>query len=193
MIRILFSLGILFLCGTAAAHSDHDTVGVGFVVGLLHPILGFDHFLAMVSVGIVSYQIGGKAIWYVPGTFVGMMVVGGILGFYDIAVPLVESGIALSVIVLGLSIAASGSLPVGLALAFVSFFAIFHGHAHGQEMPDLANPYLYALGFVLGTAAIHLLGVAIGAIAGKFPDGPSFLRYVGAGIAGIGFHIILGG
>ncbi|MEM7207892.1 MAG: HupE/UreJ family protein [Pseudomonadota bacterium] len=185
-------LVLLAIPSIVMAHEDHSVEGVGFVVGLLHPILGFDHFLAMISVGIISYQIGGKAIWYVPATFVGVMVLGGIAGLADIGLPLVESGIALSVLVLGLAIAANLKLSPMISLAFVAFFAIFHGYAHGLEMPEIASPYMYSLGFMMGTAVIHLLGVGVGGLASRFEDGPQVLRYVGAGIAGIGLHVLVG-
>ena len=183
ILLLLTSFGVL-------AHEGHIEEGAGFLVGLLHPILGFDHFLAMVSVGIVSYQIGGKAIWYIPGTFVLVMLVGGLLGFNGIEIPYVEGGIALSVLVMGIAIAASVTLPRAVAVAFVAFFAIFHGYAHGIEMPAVANAIKYSLGFMIGTAVIHLLGVGVGSIANRVPNGAQVLRYVGAGIAGIGFHVL---
>ena len=172
------------------AHEDREGGG-GFMVGLLHPVLGFDHFLAMLSVGILSVQIGGRAVWVVPTTFVSVMVVGNVLGFFNLEIPMVETGIALSVLALGIALAASQKLPIWTSMLFVGCFAIFHGHAHGTEMPLIANPYFYATGFVTGTAVIHLLGVSIGFTARKPHWGAGVLRYVGAAIAGIGFHILV--
>jgi urease accessory protein len=145
----------------------------------------------MISVGILSAQMGGKAIWTVPATFVGVMLVGGVLGIQGVPLFSVEVGIAFSVLALGVAIAAQKKLPAFLAMMFVGFFAIFHGHAHGTEMPNLAQPALYALGFVIGTTAIHVAGVIIGVISPKFNDGAQFLRYGGAGIAGIGLHLLV--
>ncbi|NIL95428.1 MAG: urease accessory protein UreJ, partial [Woeseiaceae bacterium] len=149
--------------------------------------------LAMLSVGILSAQIGGRALWGVPATFVGVMIVGGLIGGYDIQLPLVESGIALSVTVLGVALAADKNMAVVWAMLFVGFFAIFHGHAHGTEMPDIAEPLLYGSGFVLGTAIIHLSGVFIGLASNKIAKGPVLLRFSGAGIAVIGLTMLFGG
>lgn len=165
--------------------------GGGFMSGLSHPVLGFDHLLAMLSVGILSAQMGGKAIWKVPATFVVVMLFGGILGMQEVAIISVELGIAFSVLALGIAIAAAKKLSPVLAMVFVGFFAIFHGHAHGSEMPYLAKPVFYALGFVVGTAAIHIAGVVIGMVTERYQQGQQLLRYVGAGIAGIGFYLLL--
>ena len=170
----------------------HEGSGGGFLAGLTHPVLGFDHLLAMLSVGILSAQMGGQAIWRVPLTFVLVMLGGGILGINDIPLFSVELGIAFSVLALGIAIALEKKLSPLLAMLFVGFFAIFHGHAHGTEMPYLSKPVFYACGFVLGTAGIHIAGVLIGIIAERLKEGKQVLRYVGAGIAGVGFHLIIG-
>jgi len=170
----------------------HEVAGDGgFMSGLSHPVLGFDHLLAMLSVGILSAQMGGKAIWKVPATFVVVMLVGGILGIKGIEIVSVELGIALSVFALGISIASEKKLPALLAMFFVGFFAVFHGHAHGSEMPYLAQPTFYACGFIVGTAGIHIGGVLIGVIAQKFNSGVQLLKYLGASIAGIGFYLMI--
>jgi urease accessory protein len=119
------------------------------------------------------------------------MIVGGMMGIYEIEIVMVEIGIALSVFLLGIAIATERFVSVWVGLIFVSFFGIFHGHAHGVEMPLIANPFLYAVGFVLGTSIIHILGVILGIIAGKKIWSASLLRYIGAGIAGIGLHIFI--
>jgi len=144
------------------------------------------------SVGILSAQMGGKAIWTVPLTFIGMMWVGGMLGIGAEAFEWVEKGIALSVIVLGLAIAFNKKQSLGLAMVGVGAFAFLHGHAHGVEMPNLASPELYAIGFILGTTAIHLAGVGIGVISEKMKDGAMLLRFGGAFIAGMGLQILIG-
>ncbi|MGB5446126.1 MAG: HupE/UreJ family protein [Psychromonas sp.] len=165
--------------------------GGGFVSGFNHPVLGFDHLLAMLSVGVLSAQMGGKAIWKIPATFVIVMLFGGIFGINGVGFVSVELGIVCSVLALGVAIAASKKLPSSIAMAFVGFFAVFHGYAHGIEMPYLAEPALYASGFVVGTAVIHIAGVIIALIADKFKDGQQLLRFLGAGIAGIGFHLLV--
>ena len=187
---VLATVGIVpFLPSISYAHEGS---GGGFVAGLTHPVLGFDHLLAMLSVGILSAQMGGQAIWKVPFTFVLVMLGGGILGINGIPIFSVELGIALSVLALGVAIALEKKLSSLLAMVFVGFFAIFHGHAHGTEMPSLSKPLFYACGFVLGTAGIHIAGVLVGIVAERLKDGSQLLRYAGAGIAGIGFHLIVG-
>ena len=191
MRKIVFSiLGVVLLLPSMSY--AHEGSGGGFMAGLTHPVLGFDHLLAMLSVGILSAQMGGQAIWRVPFTFVLVMLAGGILGINGVPIFSVEVGIAFSVLALGVAIALEKKLSPLLAMVFVGFFAIFHGHAHGTEMPSLSKPVFYACGFVLGTAGIHVAGVLIGIIAERLKDGAQLLRYTGAGIAGIGFHLIIG-
>ena len=169
----------------------HSHAG-GFISGLTHPILGFDHLLAMISVGMLSTQIGGKAIWTVPSTFVLVMLLGGILGINGVPIPFVETGIAFSVVALGLAMAAGSKIPVIYSMIFVSIFAIFHGHAHGVEMPHVANPYMYALGFATGTAGIHVAGVWVGMAADMIPKGDVVLKVGGVIIAIIGALMLAG-
>lgn len=135
----------------------HDEGGSGFISGLTHPVLGLDHLLAMISVGILSAQIGGRAILLVPSVFVVVMLIGGLIGIQGNVIPYVELAIALSVIVLGLAIMIEKKFPILITMIFVGVFAFFHGNAHGLEMPTLAHPIMYAGGFVLGTTLIHLL------------------------------------
>ena len=170
------------------AHTSHGIFG--FSSGFTHPVLGLDHLLAMLSVGMLSAQMGGRAIWTVPATFVGFMLVGGILGMMGVPFFSVEIGIAVSVLVLGLAIAVDKKVPVLLAIVGVAFFALFHGHAHGEEMPSSAQPILYALGFILGTTLIHLAGVAIGWTATRIPRATTILRFGGAFIALLGFFFL---
>jgi len=191
MRKFISPLVVILLFPSLVHAHESTSYDIGFVSGLSHPVLGFDHLLAMIAVGILSAQMGGKAIWKVPLTFILVMLIGGLLGMNGVPLFSVELGIAVSVLALGIALAAEKKLPIMLAMIFVGFFALFHGHAHGSEMPLLAEPALYACGFVAGTAGIHIAGVIIGLITQKFKQGPQLLRYVGASIAGIGFHLIV--
>ncbi len=186
------ALMMALFSSTAAAH-DGTTLPYGsFVSGLTHPVLGPDHFLAMFSVGIVSAQIGGRAIWTVPATFVGVMALGGLLGWLDIGLTALEAGIAFSVLALGAVIAADKRLPIQLVMIAVAVFAVFHGYAHGAEMPVVAQPVTYALGFMTGTAALHLFGVLVGDISQQYARGKVILRVSGAAIAALGGFFLYG-
>ncbi len=190
----------VFIAGVAAwlvptilfAHDGASLPYGSFIGGLSHPVLGLDHFLAMVSVGVLSAQIGGRAIWTVPATFVAVMAFGGLLGYIDVGLTAIEAGIAISVLALGIAIAADRKLPMSLAMAAVGFFAIFHGYAHGAEMPVVANSVTYAAGFLIGTAALHLFGVLLGDIARRNVHGNSVLRLAGGVIAGTGALFLVG-
>ena len=176
----------------ALAHDGASLPYGSFLGGLTHPVLGLDHFLAMVCVGIVSAQIGGRAIWTVPATFVLVMAFGGLLGWLDIGLTAIEAGIAVSVLALGIAIAADRRIPISLAMTVVGFFAIFHGYAHGSEMPSVANPYTYAAGFMTGTAALHLIGVILGDLPRHYQGGRLLLRLGGGAIAGVGAAFLTG-
>lgn len=189
---LLLPLVMLALPGVVLAHEASSLPLGSFIGGLTHPVLGPDHFLAMVSVGILSAQIGGRAIWTVPATFVVVMALGGLLGLLAVPLSAVEAGIGFSVLVLGIAIAADRRLPIVLAMLAVGFFAIFHGYAHGAEMPLVAEPMRYAAGFLCGTAALHVLGVIIGDIPRHYAGGKLVLRFIGGGIAGIGSWFVLG-
>ena len=174
----------------------HTFTGMnGFYDGLSHPVVGLDHFLAMVCVGVVSSQIGGRAIWTVPSLFVLFMILGGAAGLFIelLAVTfseIIEWGIIFSVIFLGLSVAIEKKLPTKIIMIAVVFFGSFHGLAHGIEMPWAANPILFALGFSIGTAAIHLLGVGFGLILIKNNILNIILRILGLGCAFFGFILM---
>ena len=171
----------------------HNFTGmVGFYDGISHPVLGFDHFLAMVSVGIVSAQIGGRAIWTVPTTFVTIMTVGGFFGFFLLIDEyfFVEVGIIFSVILLGLGISIEKKIPINLIMVFVGIFGLFHGIAHGIEVPAAANPLLFVLGFICGTSALHLFGVGIGYFSIKTTASLILLRLTGILFAIYGIHLI---
>ncbi len=181
-----FLLGALLLTSANA----HGVQGGGLINGLMHPVFGPDHLLAMVAVGILSVQMGGKSIWAVPCAFLTFMLVGGILGMKEVPFPAVETGIALSVLVLGIAIALAASIPNWVAMLFVGAFGTFHGYAHGMEMPTVAQPALYATGFILSTAGLHIAGVLIGFVSHRIPKGDIVLRMLGAFIAAVGLYIL---
>jgi urease accessory protein len=141
-----------------------------FVHGFAHPFGGLDHVLAMITVGLFAYQLGGRALWLVPASFVLAMTAGGALGLAGIPVPFVEVGIAASVLVLGAIVAFGVKAPVAVAMALVAAFAVFHGHAHGAEMPAGGSIAAYAAGFVLATALLHAAGVTLGLLIGRFSE-----------------------
>lgn len=157
------------LSGSALAHTGVGETS-GFVHGFSHPLGGIDHVLAMMAVGLYAAMIGGRALWLIPATFVSVMTVGGALGVAGYALPYTEIGIAASVIVLGLAVAFRISIPTLAAMALVGLFAIFHGHAHGTEMPQDLSGYEYAAGFMLATALLHGTGIALGLAAGRFAE-----------------------
>ena len=180
------STGALAHTGAAAA--------TGFAYGFGHPLGGLDHVLAMVAVGLFACVLKGRALWLVPASFVGMMAIGGIVGIYGIPVPLVELGIALSVVTIGGLIAFGRSIPVAVAMAIVGSFAIFHGHAHGAEMPAGASGLAYGLGFMLATASLHGAGILAGFGIGKLGEasGATIARAGGAAMSVAGLAILVG-
>ena len=159
---------ILLLLLSFPVNAHTFTGMIGFYDGLSHPVLGLDHFLAMVSVGVISAQIGGRAIWTLPSAFVFSMILGGFFGmgteiFYShlekfISLQ-VELAIILSVIFLGIAILIEKKLSIKFIFIFIFIFGISHGIAHGIEIPWAANPFLFVFGFSVGTASLHLLGV----------------------------------
>ena len=171
----------------------HDITGkVGFYDGLSHPVLGLDHLLAMISVGIISAQIGGRAIWTIPSIFVILMTIGGLFGFSLIVQEFyfVEIGIVFSVILLGIVISIENKIPTKLIMIFVATFGLFHGIAHGLEVPAAANPILFILGFIIGTTALHLFGVVIGHLLIKNNLTLILLRLTGASFAIYGIYLL---
>lgn len=160
-IRLVGS-GLLVLPGAAFAHPGHEAAGGGGVQGLMHPFTGLDHALAMILVGLFAYRLGGRALWMLPLAFLAAMAAGGILGFAAPATTLVEVAIALSVILLGIAVAFNIKAPVAVAAGVVGLFAIFHGFAHGAEMPAGAGALPYAGGFLLGTATLLAIGLGAG-------------------------------
>ena len=180
--------------GPAFAHENEVILYGPFLGGFTHPVLGLDHFLAMLSVGIVSAIIGGRAIWGVPAIFVSMMAVGGLMGWAGLGIPMpfIEAGIALSVVLLGTIIALYRPLPILYVAIPVVFFGMMHGFAHGAEIPSIADPAIYAAGFMSGTIFIHILGVIIGDISKRYAFGRIGLRIVGAVFIVFGLMFLFG-
>ena len=174
---------LCLFAGTAYAHPGHAPTG--FAGGLAHPFQGVDHLFAMVAIGLWAAQQGGRALWAVPSAFVGAMGLGGALAWSGGVLPHVETGIALSVLALGLLIATRYRASVATGMAIAGVFALFHGYAHGLEMPRAASPVPYALGFVLATACLHGIGIAGGLI------GRRALRVAGLGIAATGAALLV--
>ena len=184
---------LIALAGPAFAHTGHGNVA-GFTHGFMHPIGGLDHLLAMVAVGLYAALLGDRALWAVPATFVAVMAIGGALGIAGIGLPYAEIGIALSVIVLGLSIASRLPLPTLIAMALVGLFAVFHGHAHGDEMPQDVSASTYAAGFMLATALLHCAGIALRLLVGRFgaQGGWRIAQAAGGAMALAGVAILAG-
>ncbi len=187
-VKLARTLSLAALClyaSAASAHTGHHAVA-GFVSGLSHPLSGLDHLLAMVAIGLWAAQQGGRALWAVPAAFVGTMVLGGTLALGGLVLPHVETGIAASVLVLGLLVATRQRWNVAAGMAIAAGFALFHGYAHGQEMPQATSPALYALGFVLATAFLHGVGIAAGRI------GSHAIQLAGLAIAASGLAMLFG-
>ncbi len=167
----------LLFAGPALAHSGTGLPG-GFMAGFLHPLSGPDHLLAMVSVGLWGAFLGRPLIVALPVIFPTVMAIGGLLAMAGAPAPPIELGIALSVVVLGALIAGAVSAPVWVACLIVGFFAIFHGYAHGKELPSAADPIGYSVGFVLSTGLLHVCGIGIGLLHGR-PGGMAIMRGLG--------------
>ncbi|MAT93602.1 MAG: Ni/Fe hydrogenase [Halioglobus sp.] len=184
-------LTALLLLAAAGAHA-HQATGVtgGFVSGFVHPILGWDHVAAMVAVGLWGAVLGGSAIWLLPVVFPLVMAFGGALGVMGIPLPSVEIGIAVSALVLGTMVLFSARPPLWIAALLVGVFAIFHGHAHGTELPDAVNPLAFSIGFVLATGLLHLCGILISLLS-RWRLGRALVRAGGAIIALAGTLFLL--
>lgn len=157
--------------------------GAGFASGVAHPLAGLDHILAMIAVGLWAAQLGGRAYWSVPLAFVGMMILGAVVAAAGLTLPAVESGIAASVLILGLLIAFSTRMAIPLGMVLVGVFALFHGHAHGTELPQVASAASYGLGMLLATISLHATGLGVGIL---FQRAAVLLRIGGAMIAAAG-------
>lgn len=186
-IAVTMGIAAVALANSAAAHTGTGLAG-GFGSGFRHPFTGTDHLLAMVSVGLWGAFLGRPLLFALPVIFPALMVIGAVMGMLDVPLPPVEIGIALSVLVLGVCIALSLKAPVWVASLIVAVFAVFHGYAHGKELPSAADPIAYSAGFVLATGSLHLAGIGIGFLNGR-PGGVLVTRSLGAFItcAGVWF------
>ncbi|MBI5435610.1 MAG: HupE/UreJ family protein [Nitrosomonadales bacterium] len=174
----------LFAIGIPSLAHAHAGIGhaSGWAHGLSHPVGGLDHICAMIAVGLWATQMGGRAIWLVPLTFVTVMALGGVLGMAAVPLAYTEQGIVMSLLVLGVLIAAAIRLPLAVSAAVVGVFAVFHGYAHGAEMPQSASALAYAAGFMLATALLHASGIGM-ALFAKGIGRAQWLRLAGAAIA----------
>jgi urease accessory protein len=162
----IVTASLAFAPAVAFAHPGHD--GASLASGFLHPLGGVDHIIAMVAVGLLAARLGGRAVWLVPASFVATMGVAGLAGMMGAGLPYVETGIALSVVVLAAVAVLGTAMPVAVAMGLVAFFAVFHGYAHGAEMPETMSGLAYGAGFVAATALLHGVGIALGLIIGQF-------------------------
>jgi urease accessory protein len=178
---IAIAIAIVALATPALAHSGEALAG-GFIGGFAHPIVGVDHLVAMVAVGLSGAFLGAPAIWLLPVVFPLVMAGGGVIGILGVPIPGVEAGIAVSAIVFGLMIALALRPPLWIAAGLVGVFAVFHGHAHGAELPPGADAVAYSAGFVIATGMLHLAGIAFGRFV-RWPAGRIAVRVAGAAIA----------
>jgi urease accessory protein len=188
---VVFS--IWFLPTAASAHVGIGNTS-GFLHGFLHPLSGLDHQLAMILVGIFAYQLSGRALWAVPLTFVSVMAIAGLLGVMSVTIPFVEAGIAFSILVLGAIVAFQVKTPVAVAMGVVGLFAIFHGHAHGSEMPTDVLGLEYGFGFMLATTFLHACGIGIGMLIGMSnkPLGQNVFRFIAWSVSLAGIALLFG-
>ena len=186
--RFLLAALWLLVPSVASAHQETGVIG-GFMSGFLHPLTGLDHIVAMVAVGLWGAYLGAPAMWLLPVIFPMVMAFGGALGILEVPLPGTEAGIALSGVLLGLAVAFAARPPLSLAGTLVGVFAIFHGHAHGTELPHAANALTYAVGFVLATGLLHLSGIAFGLLT-RYPWGGVVVRAGGGIIACVGFGFL---
>ncbi|MBI1175489.1 MAG: protein hupE [Sideroxydans sp.] len=187
--KFLASCLLLAASSSAFAHPGHDVSGLA--AGLMHPFSGLDHLLAMVAVGLWAAQGGGRKVWLLPVTFMSMLAAGAGVAMHWQALPLVEAGIAASVLALGLLTALSLRLPVILSVAITALFGLLHGYAHGLELPESAAPLAYALGFLAATATLHLGGIAVGIATQK--RHAVLARALGVAIAASGAYLLAAG
>jgi urease accessory protein len=179
---LVSSLLLALLWPTRALAHVHGSEAAGLLSGLRHPVSGLDHILAMVAVGLWGAQLGRPAIWLLPVTFPMVMAFGGMLGLMGFSLPGIEVGIALSAIILGVMVGLEAKPPLWVAAVIVGFFAIFHGHAHGAELPAGADALLYSIGFVVATGCLHAAGIGLGLIH-RWPAGKLTLRAAGVAVA----------
>ena len=174
----------------AILHGGHGA-GEGLIAELLHPVTGLDHVVAMVAVGLWGAQLGKPALWALPVAFPMVMAVGGFLALLGVPLPGVELGIAASAMGLGLCVLLRWRPPLAVALAVVALFAVFHGHAHGTELPKESSAITYSLGFVVATGCLHAVGIGIGEVR-RLQAGPGLLRAAGACVLAAGCVFLYG-
>lgn len=179
--RVAATAALALVASAAAAHVQAGQAS-GFLTGLAHPVSGLDHVLAMVAVGLWGAQLGAPALWLLPVAFPLVMACGGFLGLLGVPLPGVEIGIAVSAVALGAAVAAEARPPLWAAAMLVAFFAVFHGHAHGTELPDGQSGLAYSFGFVVATGLLHAAGIAVG-LMHRVPAGRAGLRALGAVVA----------
>ncbi len=185
---LMVALALLLHPATALAHVGHGaTTGLG--AGLAHPLVGLDHLLAMVAVGLWATQQGGRALWVMPLTFVLVMLAAGALGLAGVAVPYVEGGIIASLLVLGLLLALATRMPLAAASVIVACAAFFHGHAHGAEMPLAAGALAYSIGFAVSTSALLAVGVGMGQTVQRINQAV-LVRAAGVMVAAVGVWLV---
>lgn len=177
----LVALFTILWAPTVLAHVGQGEA-FGLLTGFLHPISGADHVLAMIAVGLWGAQLGAPAIWVLPVAFPLVMAMGGMLGFLGVPIPGIEYGIAASAILLGAAVAFEVRPPIVVAALLVGVFAVFHGHAHGTELPPGQSALLYSMGFVIATGCLHAIGIGIGTVHRR-AWGPKLLRAAGTAVA----------
>jgi urease accessory protein len=186
---LLYTICIMtYWPSSAFAHVERGQA-IGFVTGLQHPWSGLDHVLAMIAVGLWGAQLGNPAIWLLPVTFPMVMSMGALMGLLGIPLPGIEIGIALSAVLLGAMVFGEARPKLVIAAVLVGFFAVFHGHAHGTELPAGQSGLLYSMGFVIATGILHGMGIAVGSIH-RWPAGQRVLRGAGAIISGMGLFFL---
>lgn len=188
IITFFFLVSFFFFASTASAHVEQGQAA-SFLTGLEHPWSGLDHILAMVAVGLWGAQLGNPSIWVLPIAFPLVMSVGAMMGLIGLPLPGIEVGIAVSAIVLGAMVLGEIRPKLVIAAVIVGFFAIFHGHAHGTELPQGQSGLLYSIGFVIATGCLHALGIVIGLIH-RWPMGKLALRCSGGMITAMGIFFL---
>jgi urease accessory protein len=190
---LALSTALALAASPALAHTGVGPTA-GLAAGFTHPLFGLDHLLAMIAVGLLAAQLGGRALWAVPAAFVAAMIAASVVGMAGLPLPLVELGIAASVVVLGATVLSGRRLPVAGAMALAGAFALFHGHAHGAEMPADATALAYGAGFVAATLLLHGAGLGLGLAVRRTADrlGPALLRAAGGMVAATGLLLAAG-
>ena len=182
---------LVFAPAAVLAHTGHDDA-FGLAHGFIHPVTGIDHVLAMIAVGVLAAQYGGRALWLVPLSFLVAMAIAGVIGMAGIVIPVAEVGIGVSVVVLGLAIAFRLRPPTLVSVAVVGFFALFHGYAHGVELPDGITGLSFALGFLLATALLHGTAVGLGLLMQRQASSRRLIQAGGGAMALVGIAVLAG-